>query len=317
MIWLIMGILVLCVLLFVARPLYVQQAPQTAPDSEVTDYLDKIAQIDAQIETAGGADDIPVLQAAKLELQRQIIKHNDADNITDTPPPALLLSSLFVIFAFAAIGLYAVVGRPDLTKAGALQTAVLSPSQALSQNATPEHENAMSLEQAVARLEQKLEQDGQDPQGWILYARSLMNLRRFDEAVSAYEKTLELTDNNPNVMEEFESAKRFINQQAGATPLPVPTPVPSGPTSQQMQDAANMSPQDRQAMINNMVSGLAEKLKANPNDPDGWVRLLRARRVMGQEAEANADIALMRETFKQNPQTIERILSASGWPTNK
>ncbi|MCF6287139.1 MAG: c-type cytochrome biogenesis protein CcmI, partial [Candidatus Hydrogenedentes bacterium] len=89
----------------------------------------------------------------------------------------------------------------------------------------------------------------------------------------------------------------------------------SGPTPKQMQDAANMNPQDRKAMINNMVSGLAEKLKANPNDPDGWVRLLRARRIMGQEAKA--DIALMRETFKQNPQTIERILSAAGWPTNK
>ncbi len=315
MIWLIMGILVLCVLLFIARPLYVRQMPQTAPDSEVTDYLEEIAQIDAQLATAGEAVDIPVLQAAKLELQRQIIKHNVAGNKTDTPPPTLLLGSLFTAFVFSAIGLYAVIGRPDLTTADALQRPVLSPDQT-----AKEQENAISLEQAVAMLEQKLEQDSknpnQDPKGWILYARSLMKLGRFDEAVNAYEKTLALTNNNPDVLAELESAKRFIDQKAGAMSQP-PQPVSPGPTSRQMQDAANMSPQERQAMINNMVSGLADKLKANPNDADGWVRLLRARRVMGQEAEAAADILLIRETFKQNPQTIERILLTSGWAKEK
>ena len=159
MIWSIMGILVLCVLLFVARPLYVQQAPQTAPDSEVTDYLDKIAQIDAQIEAAGGADDIPVLQAAKLELQRQIIKHTNTETQTDSAPPALLLSSLFVIFAFSAIGLYAVVGRPELTKPGALQRPVQL-----------ENTTGMTLQSAVAQLEERLKNGDDDPQAWVLYA---------------------------------------------------------------------------------------------------------------------------------------------------
>ncbi len=309
MIWLIMGILVMAVLLFVARPLYVKQAPKSAPNSETVDYLEKIAQIDAQIETAGESVDIAVLEAAKLELQRQIIKHTTAQTQTDSTPPALLLSSIFVIFAFSAIGLYSLVGRPDLTKPGALQRPVLSPAQALTQNATPEHENAMSLEQAVARLEQKLEQDPQNPQGWVLYARSLMTLRRYDEAIAAYEQTLELTNNNSNVLAELTSAKQFIAQQTAQ-----PAPTAPGPTARQMQDAANMPAQDRQAMIEGMVAGLAEKLKASPNDPDGWTRLLRARRVLGQEAEAKADIALMRETFKDNPQIIEQVLSAAGWP---
>ena len=295
MIWLIMGILVLCVLLFVARPLYIKQAPKSAPNSETADYLGKIAQIDAQIETAGETVDISVLETAKIELQRQIIKHTNTETQTDSAPPALLLSSLFVIFAFSAIGLYAVVGRPELTKPGALQRPVQL-----------ENTTGMTLQSAVAQLEERLKNGDDDPQAWVLYARSLITLRRYDEAVVAYEKTLELTDNDPNILKEFEGAKQFITQQTAP-----------GPSAQQMQDAANMTPQDRQAMIDSMVTGLAEKLKANPNDADGWTRLLRARRVLGQEAEAAADIARMRETFKDNPQTIEQILSVSGWPTNK
>ncbi len=296
MIWLIMGILVLGVLLFVARPLYVKQAPKNAPDSETTDYLEKISQIDAQLEAAGETVDVPVLEAAKIELQRQIIKHNNVGTQIETPPPALLLSSLFVIFAFAAIGLYTMGGRPDLTTPGALQRPVQLENPA-----------DMTLEQAVARLEQKLKTDGQNPQGWILYARSLITLRRYDDAVAAYEKALQLADNNPNVKEELASAKQFIAQQTNT--------APPGPSAQQMQDAANMTAQDRQDMINSMVAGLAEKLKDNPKNPDGWIRLLKARRVMGQEAKA--DITLIRETFKDNPKTIEQILSASGWTEEK
>ena len=59
--------------------------------------------------------------------------------------------------------------------------------------------------------------------------------------------------------------------------------LPAGPTTAQVSDAEAMSPQARQAMIDGMVSRLDARLKANPNDLDGWLRLIRARRVLGQE----------------------------------
>ena len=45
---------------------------------------------------------------------------------------------------------------------------------------------------------------------------------------------------------------------------------------------------DQQAMIQNMVEGLAQRLKANPKDPNGWVRLMRARMVLNQPDAASA-----------------------------
>lgn len=47
-----------------------------------------------------------------------------------------------------------------------------------------------------------------------------------------------------------------------------------------------MSPGARQAMISGMVDGLAQKLKANPRDEAGWLRLMRARSVLGDAAAA-------------------------------
>jgi cytochrome c-type biogenesis protein CcmH len=59
-----------------------------------------------------------------------------------------------------------------------------------------------------------------------------------------------------------------------------------GPTAEQAQAASTMAPADRQAMIAGMVARLAEKMKANPRDQEGWVRLMRAYMVQGETDKA-------------------------------
>ena len=68
--------------------------------------------------------------------------------------------------------------------------------------------------------------------------------------------------------------------------LPTGAAAAPGPTAQQMVDAQGMAPGDQQAMIRGMVDRLAGKLAANPKDEDGWLRLMRARMVLGEGAEA-------------------------------
>ena len=55
-----------------------------------------------------------------------------------------------------------------------------------------------------------------------------------------------------------------------------------GPTSEDIRAAQTLSKNDRQEMINNMVEGLAAKLKDNPNDLNGWLRLSRSYKVLGK-----------------------------------
>ncbi len=59
-----------------------------------------------------------------------------------------------------------------------------------------------------------------------------------------------------------------------------------GPTREQVAAAGDMSDEDRQAMIETMVAGLAEKLEDNPADPQGWVRLVRAYLVLERRDDA-------------------------------
>lgn len=62
----------------------------------------------------------------------------------------------------------------------------------------------------------------------------------------------------------------------------------AGPTREQMDAAAKMSDGDRTAMIRGMVDNLGAKLAAQPDDFDGWMRLARARTVLGELPESRA-----------------------------
>lgn len=64
-------------------------------------------------------------------------------------------------------------------------------------------------------------------------------------------------------------------------------PVPhKGPSAEQVAKAEAMSPDERAAMINKMVAGLAERLKANGQDKDGWQRLIQAYQMLGRKDDA-------------------------------
>lgn len=52
-----------------------------------------------------------------------------------------------------------------------------------------------------------------------------------------------------------------------------------------------MTAEQRTAMIEKMVEGLAAKLKVNGKDVAGWINLVRAYTVMGRRGDAQAALA--------------------------
>jgi cytochrome c-type biogenesis protein CcmH len=87
---------------------------------------------------------------------------------------------------------------------------------------------------------------------------------------------------------------------AGAPAATVPPGIP-GPTAAQIAEAESMAPADQQAMIQGMVSGLEERLRASPRDRDGWVRLMRARMVLGDGTAATTAFRNGMRAFADSP----------------
>jgi cytochrome c-type biogenesis protein CcmH len=90
----------------------------------------------------------------------------------------------------------------------------------------------------------------------------------------------ELLKSNPQDAPWRDSVLSQIKQLEG-----VDTPAP-GPDKEAIEAARDMSPQDRQAMVESMVARLSTRLEENGKDLSGWLRLVRARMVLKQKDAA-------------------------------
>jgi cytochrome c-type biogenesis protein CcmH len=77
--------------------------------------------------------------------------------------------------------------------------------------------------------------------------------------------------------------------------------------SETMANAQAMAPEDQQAMIRSMVDGLEEKLTANPDDLDGWLRLIRSRAVLGEADKAKAAYDKALAQYSGNADALAQI----------
>ncbi|HEX9646083.1 MAG TPA: c-type cytochrome biogenesis protein CcmI [Alphaproteobacteria bacterium] len=85
---------------------------------------------------------------------------------------------------------------------------------------------------------------------------------------------------------------RELGVEAPAVALEAAPTAPAaeapGPGPEDLEMAAGMSPDERMAAIDSMVARLEGRLIEHPDDPDGWKRLGRAKRVLGDLAGARA-----------------------------
>lgn len=278
--------------LAVLAPVFFEK-PRSDEDEELATYF-------TQIDAIRSDTDIPEADAQRAiaALQRQILarqKDNEGEQKPSYWAGGLAMAGLI------AVGGLVYLSQAQLNPSNNNET-VGAPIPASAQ--MERNEQLMAL---VAQLEQRLLTDrADDPQGWRLYARSLITLGNYERAIEAYDRAVLLSEGDSEIVDERRRALEFIETRRN--------PV-SGPTEQDIQDAQSLSPEDRQAMIVGMVDGLAARLEETPDDPDGWVRLLRARQVLGQSEQLQSDLEMLRDVYAEQPEILQQILETSGVET--
>jgi cytochrome c-type biogenesis protein CcmH len=68
-----------------------------------------------------------------------------------------------------------------------------------------------------------------------------------------------------------------------------------------------MSEKDRGDMIRGMVARLADRLKENGNDFEGWQRLVRAYMVLGERDKAQAAAGDAKRALASDPDKLRQI----------
>lgn len=158
--------------------------------------------------------------------------------------------------------------------------------------------------EAKAWAERALELSPQNPAATFYLALAISQEGRNEDALKLLADRVAIEEGFTDWMPQF---MEFGERLALATELPMfPTPAPRGPTAEDMMAAQDMSAEDRAAMIEGMVEGLASRLSENPEDVDGWLRLARAYSVLGRRDEAIAALEqVMARTEEDDPRRTE------------
>jgi cytochrome c-type biogenesis protein CcmH len=86
--------------------------------------------------------------------------------------------------------------------------------------------------------------------------------------------------------------------------------IAPGPTAEQMEAAAEMSPEERMEMIRGMVGGLSDRLATEGGPVEDWARLIGALGVLGEAEQARAIADEAEEVFAGDDLALSMIAEA-------
>lgn len=84
-----------------------------------------------------------------------------------------------------------------------------------------------------------------------------------------------------------------------------------GPTPEQMRSATSIPPSQQDQMVQSMVARLEARLRANPRDAEGWIRLMRSKMVLQDPAAARRALNSGVAAFQGDAATQTRLRDAA------
>jgi cytochrome c-type biogenesis protein CcmH len=160
-------------------------------------------------------------------------------------------------------------------------------------------------------LQKALELDATLVEPRILLAIAKEQDGNFAAAISDWRGLLDRQGGNEAwramVQKRIANAESHLSGKSGADSATAPRAGAPGPNAADVAAAQNMSPADRQAMIEGMVKRLAGRLAQQGDDLAGWLQLVRAYTVLDRKDEALAALARAKTQFAGNTQAIEQL----------
>lgn len=148
---------------------------------------------------------------AKIELQRRMITELDNsaqdNNATQQQSPAdrQLGITLAISLPIIAALLYWQFGSVQVIQQPALLNQPII-------NADNNKALMSQVNKMVASLKAKLEKQPNNPQGWVMLAKSYTELNRYQDALPAYEKAIQQNPNNATLMADYADVLALVNQ---------------------------------------------------------------------------------------------------------
>lgn len=214
--WLVIAAMTVAALALVLTPLVLRhrRAPRRV-EFHMAIYRDQLDELEN--DRARGLVGKDQSEAARLEIQRRMLAaakrdggdtaDTDATEQVATPGSAvrrwLVMASVGAAVPALAVALYLALGSPGTPG---------QPFSGVAQQgggASGQDMAGQTVEAAIANLAQRLEQNPNDLQGWLLLGRSLISLNRYAEAAQAFATAVRLSNGDPDIIGSMAEALVF------------------------------------------------------------------------------------------------------------
>jgi len=99
----------------------------------------------------------------------------------------------------------------------------------------------------------------------------------------------------------------FVREALARVTGQPPPAAGAAPTAEQMAAAEDMPAAQREQMVRGMVAKLADRLHTDGSDVDGWLRLVRAYVILGDQDSARRATADAKRSLAQHPDQVKRV----------
>ncbi|WP_295046523.1 c-type cytochrome biogenesis protein CcmI [uncultured Paracoccus sp.] len=164
--------------------------------------------------------------------------------------------------------------------------------------------------EAEAVLARALQADPTDPQGRYLLGMLQLQNDRPDRAFPIWRRLLEEGPETAPWIAPIRAAIGDLAWLAGQPDYVPPAPLP-GPDADAMAAAEDMSPEDRQQMVEGMVAQLEARLARQGGTPEEWARLISSLAVIGQPDRARLVWDEAQTHFATQPEALTLLRQAA------
>ena len=233
------ALFVLLIFWFVLPPLLQKsEAKKTDANASanVIIYQDQLKELEADLKTGLIGED--QYQPEKESIERRLLEDvKSKAPLTGRVPStrtSVIVYTLSVFIPVGAVAFYLLVGNPKALSSAPAATGPPSAAQ-------PERQ--MSPQQIAAnvdKLAERLKQNPNDAQGWLMLARSYIMLERYAEAAKAYERATALNANDADLWADYAEALALSNGQnlAGKPTEAINRALQVDPSNQKALDLA-------------------------------------------------------------------------------
>ncbi len=164
------------------------------------------------------------------------------------------------------------------------------------------------VQDMVDRLAERLKDNKGSLDNWGMLIRSYYVLQLTEKAQEAVGRARQQFASDPKALEAIDSLVRELTSP-GAKAADAAEQAPAGAPDEKGEQQATANPPHGEAgpAILAMVSRLADRLKDNKGDLEGWLKLIRSYAVLNETDKARDAAATARQQFAADAKALEQI----------